>query len=100
MAELDITEPFEPQEGSLELPSELIDYDVRMTVTPVAGGDAVALRILHRDQILRPLDSLGLCQRKGEAVRKGTQLQRGTRTRDGAERSWENDHTIFSRPCT
>ena len=60
MAEIDITEPFEPQEGSLELPSELTEYNVRMTVTPVAGGDAVALRILHRNQILRPLDTLGL----------------------------------------
>ena len=62
MAELDITEPFTPQEGRLELPSGFADYDVRITVTPVLGGDAVALRVLHRNHLLRPLESLGLSE--------------------------------------
>jgi type II secretory ATPase GspE/PulE/Tfp pilus assembly ATPase PilB-like protein len=60
LANLDPSEPFHPHEGRLELPIALSDYDVRITTTPVVSGDAVALRILRREQILRPLDSLGL----------------------------------------
>jgi type IV pilus assembly protein PilB len=59
MAELDVAEPFEPQEGHLELPLDFDEYAGRVTVVPVAGGEAVAVRLLHRERLIRPLDALG-----------------------------------------
>jgi type II secretory ATPase GspE/PulE/Tfp pilus assembly ATPase PilB-like protein len=59
MAELDVAEPFEPQEGHLELPLDFDEYSGRITVVPVAGGEAVAIRLLHRERLIRPLDALG-----------------------------------------
>jgi type II secretory ATPase GspE/PulE/Tfp pilus assembly ATPase PilB-like protein/nucleotide-binding universal stress UspA family protein len=60
MASLDIAEPFEPKEGRLDLPKSLENVEVRITTSPVQGGTAVALRLLQRDRIVMPLDSLGL----------------------------------------
>lgn len=60
MAELDVAEPFEPQEGHLELPLEFDSYAGRVTVVPVAGGEAVAVRLLNREWLVRPLNMLGL----------------------------------------
>lgn len=60
LAKLNPTEHFHAQEGRLSLPVLMSHYDVRFTSTPVIYGEAVALRLLRRDQIIRPLDSLGL----------------------------------------
>jgi type II secretory ATPase GspE/PulE/Tfp pilus assembly ATPase PilB-like protein len=70
MAELDVAEPFEPQEGHLELPIEFDLYAGRVTVVPVAGGEAVAVRLLHRDRLVRPLDALGFSSEQREQVHK------------------------------
>ncbi|MFO0956462.1 MAG: ATPase, T2SS/T4P/T4SS family [Isosphaeraceae bacterium] len=60
MASIDITEPFEPKEGRLDLPASLADVEVRLTSSPVQGGTAMALRTLRKDRIVMPLESLGL----------------------------------------
>lgn len=60
LAELDIADPFRPQEGRLSLDSATGGYEVRITKVPVVGGESVALRLLDRGQLLRSLDSLGL----------------------------------------
>lgn len=60
LARLDITDPFHPQEGRLRLPASLSKVEVRFSSVPVAGGQAVALRILDPQQVLRPLNELGL----------------------------------------
>jgi type II secretory ATPase GspE/PulE/Tfp pilus assembly ATPase PilB-like protein/nucleotide-binding universal stress UspA family protein len=60
MAEVDIADPFHPQEGRITLPDSLGRYEIRITTVPVIGGEAIALRLLSRQRILRPLDSLGL----------------------------------------
>lgn len=59
LANLDVTNPFAPQEGRLSLPSASSELQVRLTAAPVAGGEAVALRLLPRDAIFRPLGELG-----------------------------------------
>jgi general secretion pathway protein E len=59
MSELDIADPFHPLEGRLHLPLPLSENEVRITTTPVTGGEATALRILHHEQLLRPLGELG-----------------------------------------
>jgi general secretion pathway protein E len=60
LANLDIASPFQPLEGRLRLPEGLTDIEVRITTAPVAGGEAVSLRILVRSRVFLPLESLGL----------------------------------------
>ena len=76
MAELDIAEPFLSQEGRLELPVAFADYDVRITLTPVLGGNAVALRLLHRNHLVRPLETLGLSPGRIDQFRRLLHLGR------------------------
>ncbi len=60
MASVDIADPFHPAEGHITLGEPLAGYEVRLTRVPVVGGDSMALRILDRQRVLRPLDGLGL----------------------------------------
>ncbi len=60
MAELDIADPFRASEGRITLGEPIGNYEVRLTKVPVVGGESLALRLLNRDRLLRPLDSLGL----------------------------------------
>jgi type II secretory ATPase GspE/PulE/Tfp pilus assembly ATPase PilB-like protein/nucleotide-binding universal stress UspA family protein len=61
-ADLSIAEPFLPQEGRLNLPAAFKDVEARITSAPVAGGDAVSLRLFDRAHIFRPLEDLGLSE--------------------------------------
>ncbi len=61
MAEVDIADPFHAEEGRFSLPHPS-NYDVRLTRVPVIGGEAIALRLLNRENVLRPLASLGLSE--------------------------------------
>lgn len=60
MGNLDIADPFHPQEGRLNLPESLQGIDIRITSVPVAVGEALSLRLLSRDRLVRPLEELGL----------------------------------------
>jgi type II secretory ATPase GspE/PulE/Tfp pilus assembly ATPase PilB-like protein/nucleotide-binding universal stress UspA family protein len=75
MANLDIAEPFRPHEGRLRLPPSLAGVEARITALPVAGGEALALRLQLRDRLALPLDRLGLAGAQREAVEK--MLRRG-----------------------
>jgi general secretion pathway protein E len=68
LARLDIADPFHPQEGRLRLPAALAELEVRMTTSPVAGGEAVALRLFDRENVFRPLNGLGLSERSLAAI--------------------------------
>ena len=60
MANIDIADPFHPQEGRISLPAPIDGFDVRVTRIPVMGGESIALRLLNGRRLLRPLNSLGL----------------------------------------
>jgi type II secretory ATPase GspE/PulE/Tfp pilus assembly ATPase PilB-like protein len=60
LGDLDIAEPFRPHEGRLRLPHSNSDCQVRITTSPVAGGESVCLRLQTRGTMFRPLDNLGL----------------------------------------
>ena len=60
LAGVRISEPFAPHEGSLELPGNGLDCHVRLTSSPVAGGESMCLRLQSKSSIVRPLESLGL----------------------------------------
>ena len=77
MARLDIADPFHPQEGRLRLPPALAQLEVRITTSPVAGGEAVALRLFDRENVFRPLDRLGLSEQSLAAIDGMTQRGEG-----------------------
>ena len=60
LSNVDIADPFHASEGHFTPAEPLAGFEVRLTRVPVAGGDSVALRILERSRVLRPLDGLGL----------------------------------------
>jgi general secretion pathway protein E len=74
-ARLDIADPFHPQEGRLRLTPEVTDIEARITTSPVAGGESVALRLFERESVFRPLDHLGLTEQS--LARIDEMLQRG-----------------------
>ena len=59
LAKIDQADPFRPREGRLLLPTSLRDVEVRITTSPVAGGDAFALRLFAKENVFLPLDGLG-----------------------------------------
>ena len=75
LANLDIADPFHPQEGRLRLPSTVSNVEVRITSCPVEGGEAVSLRISSRGNLVRQLSELGLSDpdlaKVGRVLRNG-----------------------------
>lgn len=70
-ANLNIAEPFHAQEGRIKLPESMSDYDVRITVVHVVEGEAISLRLLNRNRLVRPLEQLGLspeCQSRIDRI--------------------------------
>jgi len=68
LSDLDIARPFEPNEGRVRLPATMADTEVRITTIPVAGGDAVALRLLKHEASPPSLNELGFSSQAMEAV--------------------------------
>ena len=60
LARLDQAQPFKPREGRLHFPEDTTNLEVRLTSAPVAGGEAVSLRIFAPDRIDLNVDKLGL----------------------------------------
>lgn len=59
LARIDQADPFRPREGRLQLPARMRDIEVRITASPVAGGNAMALRLFAKENVFLPLDRLG-----------------------------------------
>jgi type II secretory ATPase GspE/PulE/Tfp pilus assembly ATPase PilB-like protein/nucleotide-binding universal stress UspA family protein len=77
LAKLDHAEPFRPREGRLQLPSNMEDIEVRLTASPVAGGEAIALRLFSKKTALLPLEHLGLGEDELANVRRMLQGKEG-----------------------
>lgn len=75
LGNLDIADPFRPRESRLRLPSTMTAYEVRITTSPVAGGEAVALRLFSREVDCHRLDQLGFAESALAAV--NAMLRRG-----------------------
>lgn len=60
LAKLDLAEPFRPREGRLQLPVAMHEIEVRATASRVARGEAIALRLLAKDEISLSLQKLGV----------------------------------------
>ncbi len=69
MANISLANPFQPSESRLELPEAITaNVEVRITVAPVAHGDAIALRLIDREKLSVPLSEIGLSTRSFAAV--------------------------------
>jgi type IV pilus assembly protein PilB len=60
MSDLDIAEKRVPQDGRVSVNVEDRKVDLRVTTLPTQRGEGCTVRILDKDQALRPLDELGL----------------------------------------
>jgi type II secretory ATPase GspE/PulE/Tfp pilus assembly ATPase PilB-like protein/nucleotide-binding universal stress UspA family protein len=77
LGDLDIADPFHSQEGRLKLPDALAGYEGRIATLPVVGGEALSLRLLDRDRLMRPLGELGLTDESLDQVHRMLQLGAG-----------------------
>ncbi len=77
LADLDIAEPFRPQEGRVRLPDSVSDLEVRITTARVAAGDAIALRLFDGKNIALPMGSLGFSGESMELVDEMLRLGEG-----------------------
>jgi len=59
LANLDITERREPQDGHISFEKNGRDYDIRMSTLLTVAGEKVVLRILDKENMLFTLDKLG-----------------------------------------
>lgn len=60
MARLDIAERRLPQDGMAKVRVGEREIDIRVSTVPVAEGERVVLRLLNREALLLPLESLGM----------------------------------------
>ena len=60
MADMDIAERRLPQDGMTQVTAGGRLIDVRVSTVPVADGERVVLRLLNRDDTMRPLTTLGM----------------------------------------
>ena len=60
LAGMDIMEHRIPQDGHLEFMFQATNYNLRVSTFPTPHGEAVVLRLLNRENMLLPLENLGL----------------------------------------
>ena len=70
LARIDHAEPFRPREGRLQLPPAMRNIESRLTVTPVAGGEAMSLRLFAKDNVFLPLEGLGFSEAGLNTIQK------------------------------
>ena len=63
MANLDIAEKRLPQDGRIRIRIGNRDFDLRVSVIPIAHGESINVRILQRSNVLMGLESIGFGER-------------------------------------
>ena len=77
MARLDIAERRLPQDGMAKVRVGEREIDIRVSTVPVAEGERVVLRLLNRDALLLPLESLGMPAEVQQRFAEKTRLPNG-----------------------
>lgn len=70
MARLDLAEKRLPQDGAARVRVGSREIDVRVSSVPVAEGERIVLRLLHRESTRYSLDELGMSPRMLEGFRE------------------------------
>lgn len=68
MANLNIAEKRQPQDGRIEIKVAETDYDIRVSVLPVKFGENVVMRLLNKDRSFSSLETMGFSQRDKETI--------------------------------
>jgi type II secretory ATPase GspE/PulE/Tfp pilus assembly ATPase PilB-like protein len=70
MADVDVSERRLPQDGRIRINVEGKDIDLRASIVPYVSGEAVTIRVLHRDFALPSLEKQGFMADQLEHLRK------------------------------
>lgn len=68
MANLNIAEKRQPQDGRIEIKVAETDYDIRVSVLPVKFGENVVMRLLNKDRSFASLETMGFSPRDKEKI--------------------------------
>lgn len=77
LAQVDQSDPFHAKEGRIELPAVINDVEIRLTTAPVAGGQAMAMRLFAKQNIDFPLEQLGFPSQGLSTVKQILEGQEG-----------------------
>ncbi len=70
MAGMDLAETRHPQDGRFSFKTADVEYDIRVSSIPDIMGENVVLRILNKEYIHRPIESLGLEEADIKVIRR------------------------------
>ncbi|NIR95106.1 MAG: type II/IV secretion system protein, partial [Gammaproteobacteria bacterium] len=73
----DISERRIPQDGHAQMKRGQKSVDLRVSVIPVMHGESVVIRILDRDQGLRPFDETGFSRKERMQIRRSLKHSSG-----------------------
>jgi type IV pilus assembly protein PilB len=77
MASLDISEKRLPQDGRINLTTEIEDFDIRVSSLPTLHGEKVVLRILTKNGLVVNLDDLGFTTQELEVYKDSVKKPNG-----------------------
>jgi type IV pilus assembly protein PilB len=77
MAQLDIAERFQPQDGKFQIRYEGRSIDFRLSILPVVGGEKAVMRILDGGSLALKLEQMGYETRSLEDIRKAISASYG-----------------------
>lgn len=77
MANLNILERRQPQDGRITVTVGNENVDFRVSIVPVAGGESIVLRILGKAVEARTLEDLGFARNQAEILRKLLKVPHG-----------------------
>ena len=75
MAQMDIAQKLQPQDGRINVTVQREALDLRVSTLPAIHGEKIVIRLLRKDPSLISLDGIGL---RGENRRKMAELLHGT----------------------
>lgn len=70
LSRVDSSDRFHAKEGRIRALNTLPEVEVRLTTSPVMGGDAIALRISPKANLALPLENLGLALEDQEKIQR------------------------------
>lgn len=77
MASLDISEKRLPQDGRINLTTEIEDFDIRVSSLPTLHGEKVVLRILTKNGLVVNLDDLGFTNQELKTYKQSVKKPNG-----------------------
>lgn len=77
MASLDISEKRLPQDGRINLTTEVEDFDIRVSSLPTLHGEKLVLRILSKNNLHVSLDNLGFTEQELKTYTTAVQKPNG-----------------------